>query len=225
MKKLNVHLLLDILLVVMALAAVLLVLVGMIYSCSATVDAPIEPEPTFTEYIEEPVEVIETIEPVHIPTGIYKQIIFEDMDEVASVKYFDVPLSEELQDHIFAVCEEYRIEPSIVIAMIERESGFRDWVVGDGGKSFGLMQIQERWHLERMERLGVTDLLDPYQNVLVGIDILAELFGRYDDIEWVLMAYNGGASYANNLAERGVVSAYATGVIEGARELRSEANA
>ena len=79
------------------------------------------------------------------------------------VAYFDVPLSEDLQDHIFSLCEEYVVEPAIVMAMIERESRFKPDVVGDSGRSVGLMQIQKRWHSERMARLGVTDLYDPYQ--------------------------------------------------------------
>ena len=46
--------------------------------------------------------------------------------------------------------------------------------MGDVHESFGLMQIQPKWHEDRMRRLGVTDLLDPEQNVRVGADLLSE---------------------------------------------------
>lgn len=138
--------------------------------------------------------------------------------EAYKYTYFKVPLSESLQDHIRETCEDYGIDMSIVMAMIERESDFRTDCMGDKGNSYGLMQINKKWHVERMKKLGCDDLLDPYQNVLVGIDFLAELSNRKEakehGIKWVLMAYNGGASYANRLWKEGKVSKYALGVID-----------
>lgn len=32
----------------------------------------------------------------------------------------------------------------------------------------GYMQIYEKWHTERMEAEGVTDLFNPYQNIRVS---------------------------------------------------------
>lgn len=136
-------------------------------------------------------------------------------------EYFDVPLSEELQDHIFAECEKHNISPAIVIAMIERESRFKESATGDDGCSMGLMQIQRKWHEERMQALGCDDLLDAFQNVTVGIDYLAELKGRNNDLYWVLMAYNGGPSYANKRIGTGNISDYALEVTERAVELES----
>ena len=107
---------------------------------------------------------------VEIPVEEAKEELPED-----KVVYFDVPLSEELQDHIFALCETYGIAPAIIISMIDQESQYDASVVGDDGESTGLMQIQRKWHEERMARLGATDLLDPFQNVAVGVDYLAEI--------------------------------------------------
>lgn len=133
--------------------------------------------------------------------------------------YFDVPLDEDLQSYIFELCEDTGIDASIIIAMIGRESTYRDYVVGDSGRSYGLMQIQARWHGERMEELGCTDLLDPYQNVTVGIDYLNDLYIQSGSLEWALMAYNGGPSYANRKAAQGIVSDYALGVITESKKL------
>lgn len=134
--------------------------------------------------------------------------IAETEPVVPAVRYFDVPLSEDLQDHIFTVCESYGVDPVVVMAVIKKESMFKAGEIGDSGNSFGLMQIQPRWHGSRMDRLGVTDLLDPYQNVIVGIDILAELFGKGGSLEWVLMSYNGGYAHANKHIANGTVSDY-----------------
>lgn len=130
--------------------------------------------------------------------------------------YYDVPLDKDLQEYILSVCHDYGVNHLIVFGMIERESVFNSNCVGDNGNAFGLMQIQPRWHKDRMDRLMVTDLLDPYQNVLVGIDYLSEMMSRDKGLEWALMAYNGGPTYANNMSTDGVVSDYANDVINNA---------
>jgi hypothetical protein len=137
-------------------------------------------------------------------------------------KYFNVPLSEELQDHIFKLCEKYDIEPALVISMIKKESNFRANAMGDKGRSYGLMQIQQRWHKARMKKLGCTDLLDPFQNVTVGIDILAGLISDKKPIEWSLMAYNGGGAYANRKWSNGEVSSYVKTVLSNKEKLENE---
>ena len=137
---------------------------------------------------------------------------------VEHVRY-DIPLDDELQDYIIETSEDRGVDPAIIIAMIKRESQFDIDIVGDKGKAFGLMQIHPRWHSDRMEKLGVTDLLDPYQNVTVGIDIMAELLDGGESVEWALMAYNGGYAHANRHIEAGTLSEYATDVLEFAEEL------
>ena len=126
--------------------------------------------------------------------------------------YFDVPLSHEVQDTIFAECEKYGISPAIVVAQIERESRFNTYAIGDDGRSFGLMQIKVKCHLQRMIDLDCTAIFDPCKNVAVGIDYLAEQLKRYGDIEKALVGYNAG-SY------KGVVTNYAKSVISRAEDL------
>lgn len=181
------------------------------------------------EGIVEPVTEEDVLKQVVVESFTAEAELFEEpVEELAmtckddGTLYFDVPLDHKLQDHIFALCEEKCIDPAIIIAMIDKESKFDIDIIGDKGKSYGLMQIQPRWHKERMEELGVTDLLDPYQNVTVGIDILAELLGSGESLEWALMAYNGGHSYANRLTAEGRLSTYASTVIEIASELGRE---
>lgn len=153
------------------------------------------------------------------------EVTIEPMDSVTVTEpeevpmFYDVPLSEELQLHIMAECDKHNIAPEIVIAMIEFESRYQADIIGDGGESFGLMQIQPKWHQWRMDKLGCTNLLDPFQNVTVGIDILAFLIGENADLYWVLMAYNAGPDKATAWLNAGTYTNYATGVVARATEL------
>lgn len=174
-----------------------------------------------TEYVYVEVEPLKTL--IHSEQA-PQNTVSEAVEPAEStnenlVEYFDVPLSEEIQDHIFEVCETYGMDASVVVAMIDRESKYDISAVGDSGRSFGLMQIQKRWHVERMVDLGCDDLLDPYQNVTVGVDYLAELMAKNRGIEWALMAYNGGPSYANKQRAAGKVSSYAREVLSNAESL------
>lgn len=131
-----------------------------------------------------------------------------------SIILYDVPLATELQLHIIRVAESYGIDPAILLAMCFRESSYNPASIGDYGAAFGLMQIQPRWHSERMARLGCLDLLDPFQNVLVGADYLAEQRARYGgDISKALVAYNAGHY-------DGTMTSYAKDVLAKAEELR-----
>lgn len=107
---------------------------------------------------------------------------------------YDVPLDDELQRYIIQGAQAHEISPCIVFAVIGEETGgtYDPTLVGDGGNSFGLMQVYRSEHTDRMARLGAWDLLDPYQNVDVGIDILAELIAYYDgDMDRALSFYHG----------------------------------
>lgn len=104
-----------------------------------------------------------------------------------------VPVAQlETNNHIDKIAKRYGLNPDIVKAIIEEESGWVASAEGDGGESIGLMQIQPRWHKERITRLGITNLYDPEQNVTVGCDILSELLNKYGNYEDALSAYNSG---------------------------------
>ena len=131
---------------------------------------------------------------------------------------YSAPITFEMQEQIFDICEENHISFEFVMAVIAQESSYRPNVTGDGGKSKGLMQIQERYHGDVMEMLGVADLYDPIGNVKVGVYILCKHFEECDDVYYVLMKYNGGAAYANRMLEAGKVSNYAKEIVERSME-------
>lgn len=135
--------------------------------------------------------------------------------EEKAYTYYNCELSEDLQDFIVEICEEKQIDPAIIVAMCWRESTYNPDCIGDNGNSFGLMQVQPYWHYERMQRLGCTDLLDPRQNITVGVDYLCEQLNRYGDIAKALTAYNAGHY-------NGTITYYATSVLEKAEALRSD---
>lgn len=109
----------------------------------------------------------------------------------------------ETNNHIDKMAKRYGLDSRIIKALIEEESGWLTSAEGDDGNSIGLMQIQERWHKERMKRLGVTNLYDSEQNITVGCDILSELLNKYGNYEDALSVYNSGNVYdGKQYAER-----------------------
>lgn len=112
--------------------------------------------------------------------------------------------------------EEYGICPELLMAMIEKESSGNP--KAKNGDCTGLLQISERWHKDRMERLGVTDLYDVNGNVRVAADYLVELAEEYGDLPVVLMKYNGD-SRAEWHYETGFVSEYAARIMDRSEEL------
>lgn len=181
-----------------------------------------------TDAVETELETeITTIAKLDTETIPAKEYVYKKVSEFENlvssteekVTYYDVPLSANLQDYIFKLCEEHDIDPGIVLAMMYHESRYKSGVIGDNGNAFGLMQIQPRWHQERMDRLNCQNLLDPYQNVTVAIDILSELYEKNDSTKWVLMAYNGGYAHANRHIANGTISNYASLVLATSKEL------
>ena len=125
-------------------------------------------------------------------------------EDVIGFVYYELPeeyadtgyLPEKMQIYTYCLCKQYDVPYALVLAMIEHESGYVFDAVGDGGKSKGYMQIYETCHTDRMERLGADDLMNPYQNVLVGIDFLSYLLDKYGTVQDALAAYNYGENGA-----------------------------
>lgn len=96
---------------------------------------------------------------------------------------------------IKAYCEEIGQEkgicPELLEAIAYTESGFSQYAKNKAGTCFGLCQVYQKFHVDRMKRLGVTDIFDKRGNILVAADLLSELFLKYEDVGAVLMAYNG----------------------------------
>ena len=108
------------------------------------------------------------------------------------------------KDYIEETAENYGISPKLVKAIIKVESGGDANAVGDNGNSIGLMQIQPRYHAQRLKE--GESLLDPKVNVRVGCEILSEIMDKYGTLDEALTVYNAGhdtgdRSYANRVYE------------------------
>lgn len=104
----------------------------------------------------------------------------------------------------------YGIDPELLQAIIFYESSNNP--NSSNGNCFGYMQIFYIWHQDRMAKFGVTDITDPYGNILVGTDYLSELIHQYNDLSLVLMIYNGD-SRAYDLYNKGEMSEYASNIL------------
>ena len=167
-----------------------------------------------------------------------KYAVFDTMsadwgDEADGFVFYEIPeeydrtggyFPEKMQVYTYCVCKRYGVRYDLVVALIEKESGYKFDEVGDDGHSIGYMQIYEEWHKDRMERLNVTDLRNPYQNVLVGIDYLSELIERYGTIQDALAAYNYGEQGAKrNLWKKGIyVYEYNQTIMSRMKEIEEE---
>lgn len=119
------------------------------------------------------------------------------------------------------VGRQYDIDPCLLYAICERESSLN--IYAECGQCKGLMQVSSKWHSSRMERLGVDNLYDPYGNVLVAADYLRELIDENADLAYVLMRYNMCTNTANELYDQGIITDYATGILERSEALRNKA--
>lgn len=111
--------------------------------------------------------------------------------------------------------KQYSISPELIQAICWRESRFQPDAESKG--CVGIMQVYERYHKDRMERLGVTDLYDMRQNMLVAVDYLSELAQDMEVVE-ALSTYHGESNIAERI-ERGDVSRYVESILEVAAEL------
>ena len=175
---------------------------------AATIEAPVPEAPPATE----------TPAPEEPPTEDPEDLT----SEIEAITYLEsADLDPETQNAIWEVCKENPRLFCMVMAMAYQESRFDTQAVGDHGNSLGLLQVQPRWHQERMNRLGVTDLMDPVQNAMVAVDYIdwiADLLNpeHPEDAyatEMLLMAYNQGWAGAKESWSLGTYSTYYSRVV------------
>lgn len=142
----------------------------------------------------------------------------------AKVTLYDVPIDIDLLDHIQGLSADYEIPVELVLAVIETESSYKADAVSSVGAK-GLMQIRPEFHEDRMNRLNCTDLFDPYQNVKVGMDFLAELIEKYNgNLHKALTAYNHGETGATkDFFSKGIYqSKHSRKVLETTEKIKGE---
>ena len=162
-------------------------------------------------------ETVETVKTVEVP--VYEE---EGLPVVNEVDYFNVPLSHSLQQYIYEICADNDLSVSLVIALIDQESNFNPECVSDTN-DYGLMQINECNFQWVKEDYNSVDMLNPYQNVYCGINILAGYLHKYDDdYTKALMCYNLGEYGASKAWENGIFCTDYTKAVETKWEVYKE---
>ena len=160
-----------------------------------------QPETTHAEVVQNPETIVQTAEETESKYKVFDGmsedwgsddlegfVLYKLPEQYADKGYFP----EKMQIYTRCLCKQNDVPYALVLAIIEHESGYEFDKVGDGGQSKGYMQIYEKWHTDRMKRLNCTDLMNPYQNVRVGIDFLSYLLKKYGTVQDALAAYNYG---------------------------------
>lgn len=150
-------------------------------------------------------------------------------------RYYEIPkeyareggcFPEVVQVYLWSLCKERGIDYYTVIALIERESGYKWDATGDSGASKGYMQIGEKWYKDLMVEEGVDDLYNPYGNIRVGLSILRDISDSYlesSGMDCVLMVYNMGNNGAKKCWAEGIYStSYTRGILARAAEIKQE---
>lgn len=103
----------------------------------------------------------------------------------------------------------HRINPYLVAAVIDSESGFDPSAVSGAG-AVGLMQVLPSTAQDLRRRGAVSseltqgkDLSDPRANIEYGTAYLRYLVDRYHEVETVLAAYNAGLRHTDAWSEQG----------------------
>ena len=103
---------------------------------------------------------------------------------------------DELREYTIYVAQAYGIDPAIIFAMIQIESGYN--VNAYNGGCVGLMQISLTLTNWLSSAIGISDLRDPYDNIKSGCFILRYYMDKGYTIEQALVCYNVGHLCANS---------------------------
>jgi soluble lytic murein transglycosylase-like protein len=105
----------------------------------------------------------------------------------------DPALHEDLARAILSETEAARLDPLLVLAVIQVESGYDPAALSSAG-AVGLMQLLPSTLRREAEGLGLEEPygLDPVDNVRAGVRYLRRCLDSYPDLDLALMAYNAG---------------------------------
>lgn len=133
-----------------------------------------------------------------------------------SAENADTFIPQEYVSYCEEIGSEYGICPELLEAIMESESSGNPRA--QNGNCKGLMQINVKYHEDRMQKLGVTDIYDAEGNIRLAANYLLELFQEYQDIGTVLMVYNG-SSDALERGEAADYTQYAEKIMERSEQL------
>ena len=194
------------------------VLFGTIFIASINTETQLKVEETTNEPRDVPTTIVKTeAEDVTDNKTEQPQAQQEETEEYI---YYDVPLTDELQQYIQDVCKKYGFDRyDIIVALIQKENSFNELAISNTA-DYGYMQINKCNHEWLSDELGIDDYLDGKQNITAGVYLLSSLYDKYEDIGLTLMAYNCGEEGAKDLWQQEIYStSYSRSIIEAAASL------
>ena len=163
------------------------------------------------------------IEPVPIEQTENLQVLNKIEIIEPSIPIYDIPMSKELQEYTYELCEYYCLPYELVLGVIHAESRFIE--TANSGSSKGIMQISRGTGNWVSEQVGIRDFdpYDPKQNIAVGVWYLDYLRSYWweqgcldeDVFSLMLISYNRGIQGCKNYIEKyGLENDYVTKVYE-----------
>jgi len=112
-----------------------------------------------------------------------------------------------LAEVILRESQRYDLDPALILAVIQTESSYRNWVRSDRN-AMGLMQILPETGEDLARRMdikweGEASLYLPVINIKLGTYYLSQLRERFDSMELALAAYNRGPNAVRRLIGQG----------------------
>ena len=120
----------------------------------------------------------------------------------------ELALSKELQHYTYKKCAEQEVDYTLILALMWRESRFQATAVGynsNGTSDNGIMQINDVNRGWLAKELGINNLLDPYQNIMAGTEILGRLAGKHG-MHNALLAYQYGEGGMRRKLAQGITT-------------------
>lgn len=142
------------------------------------------------------------------------------LDEFQNQTYYNINLSQDLQEYTFIQCIKYDVDPVLALAIMKTESGFNANAVSETN-DYGIMQINACNHQWLSDAFGDIDLLNAKDNIRCGVYMLSKI--KYPTREQKLMTYNMGSVQAKALWEKGTYSTdYTEKVIDNMKYIRKK---
>ncbi|MDO4730962.1 MAG: transglycosylase SLT domain-containing protein [Clostridia bacterium] len=136
----------------------------------------------------------------------------------------DLPLSRSLQEYTFNLCKDNNISYELILGLMYYESKFDPYVVSyntNGSYDSGIMQINSCNKEYLRKTYGITNLIDPYENIFAGISMISDDILKYGEND-ALMVYNMGLGGYYNAVGRGIYSTtYSNEVLSKKQEIEN----
>lgn len=151
------------------------------------------------------------------------RVTADDFVVDSGFKWYDIKLSADLQRYTYNMCKRYGVPYETMLALMYVESGYNENAISSTN-DYGICQINICNYNYLNRNLGITDLLNVYDNIKAGTYWIARYYkswGKYCDGELLernaLNAYNfGDAGYRNYLNNGGTAYSwrYANKIME-----------